>query len=64
MKNFQKAETLLACLLLAPFAFGQFETSEVLGTVRDASDWRHRTGKRSVTLLNQATGIRGQNHHR
>ena len=44
--------------LLAPLLFGQFDTAEVLGTVRD------HTGavvpKADVTLLNQDTGIRSK----
>jgi hypothetical protein len=35
--------------------FGQFETSEVLGTVRDAS--QRPVAKAAVTLMSQATGI-------
>jgi hypothetical protein len=55
MKHFIKLTLLLVCLV-APLLFGQFDTAEVLGTVRD------HTGavvpKADVTLLNQDTGIR------
>src|SRR5689334_9772017 len=47
-----------ALLLLCAFAFGllaQFETAEVLGTVRDASG--APVPKAAVTLLNQDTNI-------
>ena len=42
-------------LLLASSLFGQFETSEVLGTVHDPSD--KTIAKATVTLVNQDTGI-------
>lgn len=47
-------------LLVCPFLFvatlfGQFETSEVLGTIQDAS--QRPIANASVTLLNQATGL-------
>ncbi len=45
---------LIVCLF-APFAAAQFETSEVLGTVRDAS--QHPVAKAAVTLINQGTHI-------
>lgn len=54
MKNFA-AVVLLSLCLLAPPAFGQFDTSEVLGTVRDASG--SPVPKAQVTLTNFATGI-------
>ncbi len=45
----------LGCLLFASCVFAQFETAEVLGTVRDASGAavRHAT----VTLTNEETGV-------
>lgn len=46
----------LACLLGPAALFGQFETAEVLGTVRDATGGA--IPKATVTLLNQDTGIR------
>src|SRR5438445_3737425 len=46
---------LAATLLFAAISFGQFETAEVLGTVRDASG--AVVPKASVTLLNPDTGI-------
>ncbi len=46
----------LACILvLSITAFAQFETSEVLGTVRDAS--QAPLVNAAVTLMNQDTGI-------
>jgi len=53
MKHLSKG-LLLAALCSAP-VFAQFETSEVLGTVYDAS--RNAVPKASVTLTNQNTGI-------
>jgi hypothetical protein len=47
--------------LFGALAFGQFETSEVLGTVRDAS--QKPTANAAVTLTNQDTGI-SQDHYR
>ncbi|MGA3099441.1 MAG: carboxypeptidase-like regulatory domain-containing protein, partial [Bryobacteraceae bacterium] len=45
----------LAVCAAASLAFAQFETSEVLGTVRDPS--RSVVAKAAVTLTNQETGI-------
>jgi hypothetical protein len=45
-------------LLLASVLFGQFETAEVLGTVRDPSG--AAIPKANVTLLNQDTGIQAK----
>jgi hypothetical protein len=45
----------LAVCATASLAFAQFETSEVLGTVRDPS--RSLVAKAAVTLTNQETGI-------
>ncbi len=42
-------------LFFAALAFGQFETSEVLGTVRDAS--QNPVANAAVTLTNEDTGI-------
>ena len=42
-------------LFVAALAFGQFETSEVLGTVRDAS--QNPVANAAVTLTNEETGI-------
>src|ERR1700726_1495851 len=42
-------------LLFSTLGFGQFETSEVLGTVRDASE--KPVANAAVTLTNQDTGI-------
>jgi hypothetical protein len=47
--------SLFAFLLFAPVLFSQFETSEVLGTVRDAAG--RVVSKATVTLTNQGTGI-------
>ena len=54
--NMRKCFGLISLLLaLVPFAAAQFETSEVLGTVRDAS--RQTIANASVTLTNQDTHI-------
>ena len=45
----------VCALILAPFASAQFETSEVLGTVRDAS--QAPVAKATVTLTSQDTHI-------
>ncbi len=42
-------------VFFAALAFGQFETSEVLGTVRDVS--QNAVANAAVTLTNQDTGI-------
>src|ERR1700733_10634729 len=49
---------LLGILLFAPHLFAQFETSEVLGTVHDASGGA--ISKATVTLTNQSTDIQAQ----
>ena len=49
------AKPLLFLCAAATLAFAQFETSEVLGTVRDVS--HSVVAKASVTLTNQETGI-------
>ena len=49
---------LLSVSLAGPLAFSQFETSEVLGTVRDPS--QAAVAKASVTLINQGTGAEGR----
>lgn len=46
---------ILGVLALGLLAYAQFETSEVLGTVHDASG--SPVGKAKVTLINQETGI-------
>ena len=48
----------LICLLLTFTLFGQFETAEVLGTVRDSSGGA--ISRASVTLINQDTGIQAK----
>lgn len=45
----------LNVLFLTSLSYGQFETAEVLGTVRDPSG--QAVAKASVTLLNQGTGV-------
>ena len=45
-------------LMAAPALFGQFETAEVLGTVRDPSG--AAIPDVAITLINQATGIKDQ----
>jgi len=46
---------LLSCILPAPVLFAQFETSEVLGTLHDASN--APVPNANVTLTNQQTGV-------
>lgn len=46
------------CLLFAPFLLAQFETAEVLGTVRDASGGA--VSNATVTLTKQGTGIQSK----
>jgi hypothetical protein len=50
-----KVQLGLACVLFASLAYAQFETSEVLGTVRDPS--QAPISKATVTLTSQDTGI-------
>jgi hypothetical protein len=53
--NHRKPVLLGLLALTAAICFGQFETSEVVGTVRDAS--QRAVAKATVTLTNQETGI-------
>ena len=46
------------CLLSATLLFAQFETAEVLGTVRDPSG--AVIARAAVTLTNQATGVQSK----
>src|ERR1019366_5667364 len=46
------------CFLSATLLFAQFETAEVLGTVRDPSG--SVIGNAAVTLTNQATGVQSK----
>ncbi|HTS60395.1 MAG TPA: TonB-dependent receptor [Candidatus Acidoferrales bacterium] len=55
MNGRSKLFLLLGCFLIATLLFAQFETAEVLGTVRDASG--AAIPKANVTLTNQDTGI-------
>jgi hypothetical protein len=50
-----RTKAVLGALLFATLAFGQFETSEVLGTVRDPA--QKPVPKATVTLTNQDTQI-------
>ncbi len=50
-----KVKVFAGLLFLATLSFGQFETSEVLGTVHDPS--QKPVANATVTLLNQETGI-------
>ncbi len=58
MRKITKCLVWTCCVLFATLLYGQFETAEVLGTVRD------NTGsvvpKATVTLLNQDTGIQAK----
>jgi hypothetical protein len=58
MKNLLTRMVFLGCVLCAPLAFGQFESAEVLGTVRDASGGA--IPKAAVTLTNSDTGIQAK----
>jgi hypothetical protein len=49
------SSVILLVSLAGPLAFSQFETSEVLGTVRDPS--QAAVAKAAVTLTNQGTGV-------
>ncbi len=55
MRRFSSFTLLFVCLLAAPALFAQFETSEVLGSVHDASN--APVPNATVTLTNQQTGI-------
>ena len=57
MKRLSRALPCLCLLALVP-AFAQFETSEVVGTVRDAS--QRGVAKANVTLINQDTQIQAK----
>ena len=58
MKNLPTRIVFLGCVLCAPLVFGQFETAEVLGTVRDPSGGA--MPKAAVTLTNSDTGIQAK----
>jgi hypothetical protein len=59
MKRFTRPCRLLTCVLAAAaMLFAQFETAEVLGTVRDASGGA--VPQANVTLTNQDTGIQAK----
>jgi len=58
MKGLLTRVVLLGCVLGAPLLFGQFETAEVLGTVKDASGGL--IAKAAVTLTNLDTGIQAK----
>jgi len=54
MRLFSRTAILVVCLLTTTLLFGQFDTAEVLGTVRDASG--AAIPKAAVTLINQDNG--------
>jgi hypothetical protein len=58
MRHFTSAGFVFAYFAAARLLFGQFETAEVLGTVRDASG--ASVPNAQVTLLNQDTGIQAK----
>src|SRR5664280_1779313 len=58
MNKFSKIALLIGCFLIAGLLYGQFDTAEVLGTVRDASG--AAIPKASVTLTNMDTGIQAK----
>src|SRR5262252_4422895 len=55
MSKFRNITLWLGCVLITAPLFGQFDTAEVLGTVRDASG--APVPKAAVTLTNQDTGV-------
>src|SRR5579871_1337503 len=55
MNRFSRIAFLLGCFLIATLLFAQFETAEVLGTVRDPSGGA--IPQANVTLVNMDTGI-------
>jgi hypothetical protein len=57
MKQF-RVVSIAACLVLASSLYAQFDTAEVLGTIRDATGGA--VAKASVSLLNQNTGIQAK----
>ncbi|MGP8245077.1 MAG: carboxypeptidase regulatory-like domain-containing protein [Bryobacteraceae bacterium] len=58
MSCFRKIPLFIGCLLIATSLFAQFETAEVLGTVRDPSG--AAIPKANVTLANLDTGIQAK----
>jgi len=58
MNKFSKITLLIGCFLIAGLLYGQFETAEVLGTVRDSSG--AAIPKADVTLTNMDTGIQAK----
>jgi len=58
MNKFSKITLSIGCFLIAGLLYGQFETAEVLGTVRDASG--AAIPKADVTLTNMDTGIQAK----
>ena len=58
MNKFSKITLLIGCFLIAGLLYGQFETAEVLGTVRDPSG--AAIPKANVTLTNMDTGIQAK----
>src|SRR5271157_2889092 len=58
MNKFSKLTLLIGCFLIAGLLYGQFDTAEVLGTVRDATG--AAVPKANVTLTNMDTGIQAK----
>jgi hypothetical protein len=58
MNKFSKITLLIGCFLIAGLLYGQFESAEVLGTVRDPSG--AGIPKAEVTLTNMDTGIQAK----
>ncbi|MGA2118892.1 MAG: TonB-dependent receptor [Bryobacteraceae bacterium] len=58
MNSFRKIPLLIGCLLIATSLFAQFETAEVLGTVRDPTGGAIL--RANVTLTNLDTGIQAR----
>jgi len=58
MNKFSKITLLMGCFLIAGLLYGQFDTAEVLGTVRDSTGGT--IPKADVTLTNLDTGIQAK----
>src|SRR5579863_10314113 len=57
-KHMSSTKVIAGFFLFGALAFSQFETSEVLGTVRDAT--QKAAANAAVTLTNQDTGVQAK----